>query len=441
MAVYSWSAQLNDLNVEYYVDIKDPGARPCLCGTIGLVDESKKLIIIHQNQGLLKLIPIDLKGKKKVSEPFNVRLTTLDVISMCLVEKVAGTFDLAVLHRDHREFASIKMFQISVKMAELKETSNLKVEDSAEFMIPVSLDQGGGIIVAARNIVSWHSSRTISQMVGSPQLKCFGLVSDTKFLLGDLDGQLHVLIVGNSSKNIPFLKCSPLGSISIPTSLVYLVDGFLYVGSHMGDSQLLKLPNSSALHSRDLKIIETFPNLAPLIDFCLVDLKKEGQGQIVACSGASKNGSLRVIRNGIGIESLGETNCPGIRQIWTSSRSKKFPIDTYIFTSFKHQTRIQLLSGGSISEVSMSNFILDEATLCVQAIDDKFICQVTMSGIRVFDNAGNLLEASWFPAPEHYVTHAAIHKTLITLSTNGGKLLIFDLKGDSLVKLRLALLI
>lgn len=33
----------------------------------------------------------------------------------------------------------------------------------------------------------------------------------------------------------------------------------------------------------------------------MVDLERQGQGQVVTCSGAYKDGSLRVVRNGIGI--------------------------------------------------------------------------------------------------------------------------------------------
>jgi hypothetical protein len=36
-----------------------------------------------------------------------------------------------------------------------------------------------------------------------------------------------------------------------------------------------------------------------------VDFEKQGQAQIIACSGAYKHGSLKVIRNGIGIEDVG----------------------------------------------------------------------------------------------------------------------------------------
>ena len=39
----------------------------------------------------------------------------------------------------------------------------------------------------------------------------------------------------------------------------------------------------------------------PIVDFCVVDLERQGQGQVVTCSGAYKDGSLRVVQNGIGI--------------------------------------------------------------------------------------------------------------------------------------------
>lgn len=42
-------------------------------------------------------------------------------------------------------------------------------------------------------------------------------------------------------------------------------------------------------------------NLGPIVDLCVVDLERQGQGQVVTCSGAFKDGSLRIVRNGIGI--------------------------------------------------------------------------------------------------------------------------------------------
>ena len=50
-----------------------------------------------------------------------------------------------------------------------------------------------------------------------------------------------------------------------------------------------------------VQVIDTYTNLGPIVDMCVVDLDRQGQGQLVTCSGAYRDGSLRVIRNGIGM--------------------------------------------------------------------------------------------------------------------------------------------
>ena len=48
-------------------------------------------------------------------------------------------------------------------------------------------------------------------------------------------------------------------------------------------------------------VLDSYTNLGPIVDFCIVDSDKQGQGQVVSCSGAFRDGSLRVVRNGVGI--------------------------------------------------------------------------------------------------------------------------------------------
>ena len=64
--------------------------------------------------------------------------------------------------------------------------------------------------------------------------------------------------------------------------------------------------------------METFTNLGPIVDMCVVDLERQGQGQLVTCSGAYKEGSLRIIRNGIGIHEHASIDLPGIKGILTN---------------------------------------------------------------------------------------------------------------------------
>lgn len=62
-----------------------------------------------------------------------------------------------------------------------------------------------------------------------------------------------------------------------------------------------------------VQVLESFTNLGPIVDMCVVDLERQGQGQLVTCSGAYKEGSLRIIRNGIGIQEHASIDLSGIK--------------------------------------------------------------------------------------------------------------------------------
>jgi DNA damage-binding protein 1 len=65
--------------------------------------------------------------------------------------------------------------------------------------------------------------------------------------------------------------------------------------------QLIKLNSQADSKQSYVEVLESFVNLGPIVDLCVVDLERQGQGQVVTCSGAFKDGSLRIVRNGIGI--------------------------------------------------------------------------------------------------------------------------------------------
>jgi len=65
--------------------------------------------------------------------------------------------------------------------------------------------------------------------------------------------------------------------------------------------QLIRLNQQQDAKGFYVDILESFVNLGPIVDLCVVDLERQGQGQVVTCSGAFKDGSLRIVRNGIGI--------------------------------------------------------------------------------------------------------------------------------------------
>lgn len=75
-------------------------------------------------------------------------------------------------------------------------------------------------------------------------------------------------------------------------------------------ARLCNPPNEDGNH---VEILENYTNLGPITDMCIVDLERQGQGQVVTCSGAFDNGTLRVIRNGIGIHEQASVELEGIK--------------------------------------------------------------------------------------------------------------------------------
>lgn len=75
------------------------------------------------------------------------------------------------------------------------------------------------------------------------------------------------------------------GEISVPECITYLDNGVLFIGSRLGDSQLIKLNVKQDEGGSYVSTMETFTNLAPIVDMVVVDLERQGQGQLVTCSG------------------------------------------------------------------------------------------------------------------------------------------------------------
>ena len=67
----------------------------------------------------------------------------------------------------------------------------------------------------------------------------------SRFLLGDMAGHLYMLLLESEDRVdgpvIKDLKLELLGETTIPESMTYLDNGYVYVGSRLGDSQLVRI--------------------------------------------------------------------------------------------------------------------------------------------------------------------------------------------------------
>ena len=90
------------------------------------------------------------------------------------------------------------------------------------------------------------------------------------------------------------LKIELLGEVSIPECVTYLDNGVVFIGSRLGDSQLVKLNVNADENNSYVTVMETFTNLAPIVDMTIVDLDRQGQGQLVTCSGNETFSPLKI---------------------------------------------------------------------------------------------------------------------------------------------------
>lgn len=107
----------------------------------------------------------------------------------------------------------------------------------------------------------------------------------------------------------------------------------------------------------------SYPNLGPIRD--LVVINSEGQNQVVTCSGAFKvklfkenhsysfkEGSLRIIRSGIGIEEHANVELSGIKALFSLRYSSE--LDNYLVASFMDETHLLKLNGEDLEDTEIN---------------------------------------------------------------------------------------
>ncbi|KAI6225193.1 DNA damage-binding protein 1 [Aphelenchoides fujianensis] len=179
------------------------------------------------------------------------------------------------------------------------------IETEASLLIPIPFY--GGVVVAEQEPISYLKGTQTYTAVAPPfinvaQICCYAHVDENgeRILLGDVQGRLYMLVLVSkqeerkkSVENIKFivflasftsssLQIQLLGEICTPECPCYLDNSVVFMGSRLGDSQLIRI-----LPIRDLLTINA-----------------DGQTQIVICSGAFKERSLRVFRSALNLSNM-----------------------------------------------------------------------------------------------------------------------------------------
>lgn len=432
LCILRWSAAENRCHVVSSGDMQDHFVSHMTSERIGIVDPNARCIALHQYPRLLKIIPTARDADKTA---FNVRL------------REGQIHDMVFLHgRQHPTIAVIcargrthemRTYEISMNEQDISvgEWKKINLDTSCVKMVAVQ-EPYGGILVFGDDAIYYLSpdGKDVNQPIDATIINAVSQIDSegTRYLVGDHKGQLMMLmlVTDPSERSVTQLKVEKLGETSAACSISYLDSGFVFIGSKTGDSQLVRLSTQRNTETGSyVEVVQSYTHLGPIVDFCIVKgmgYLRQGQGQVVTCSGLAKDGSLRVIRNGIGISELGTVELPGIKDMYSLRRHFGDRYHSYLLQSFTSETRVlDLVGAREMVPASLPGFDELSPTLHAANMAGDILVQVTAKGVQVTDCATMTPQSSlaWTPPPDVRISIASGNATQLLLATTGGNLI------------------
>ncbi|BFZ05163.1 hypothetical protein BsWGS_08202 [Bradybaena similaris] len=423
-------------------NVQDRIGRLSETGIIGIIDPECRVIGLRLYDGLFKIIPLEKENKEL--KAFSIRLEELNVIDMAFLYGCQNP-TVALIHYD-QSGRHVKTYEVSLRE---REKDFIKgpwkqdnVETMASMLIPIPEPFGGTVIIGQESVTYHNGENYIAiapaQITLSP-INCYGKVdaNGSRYLLGNLAGDLLMLILEKEEKMdgtvvVKDLKVESLGVTTIPEKILYLDNGVVFLGSHLGDSQLVKLNSKRDPNGSYVQVMETFVNLGPIVDMVVVDLERQGQGQLVTCSGAMKEGSLRVIRNGIGINEHASIDLPGVKGIWPLRvNSEKF--DNMMVMSFVGQSRVLQLSGEEVEETELPGFDGGNQTFLCNNVSFNQILQITQSSVRLISCVPGGLADEWHHPEGKNISLACCNVNQVVVAA-GSELFYFEIENGKVAQ-------
>ena len=277
------------------------------------------------------------------------------------------------------------------------------------------------------------------------QFVAWAQIDNQRWVIADDSGKLYLLMLLLEDRgDVTGWRLDAIGQASRASVLVYLDGGYLFVGSHLGDSQVVKI------QKQGVEVVQTISNIAPVLDFTIMDMgNRSGEGQtneyssgqarIVTGSGAFQDGSLRSVRSGVGLEEqglLGEMDhATDLFSLRTNETSAKVDL---LVVSFIGETRLfQFQTDGEVEEkAEFKSLVLSEGTLLAVNLSNGHLLQVTASSARLIESENGMVLSEWSSPDGHPITAASANDQNLMLSVKGLEALILDLNMDLKVRAR-----
>lgn len=124
-------------------------------------------------------------------------------------------------------------------------------------------------------------------------------------------------------------------------------------------------------------------------------IKFNGLIDFLCILGAYKEGSLRIIRNGIGIQEVATIELVGIKGMWPLSLAIDSVLDDSLVLSFVGHSRVLTYQGDEVEEIDLEGFQSELQTFyCGNSLDNKMI-QITSASVRLICLKTKRLVSEW----------------------------------------------
>ncbi|RMZ82414.1 hypothetical protein DV737_g2117, partial [Chaetothyriales sp. CBS 132003] len=420
----SWDAAAQQIKTEQsYVDQADKVLRSSREMDRAHFDPTRRFMTLELYDGIAGTL----------GEPAQVRIDELLVRSSAFVQTESDSTApprLAILWEDNHDEPQLKVRELRYNAAaaaadqpsaSLPTVAELRknLDAGVSHVIPVSAPYGGFLLLGEASIAYVDSDlkRYFSRDLDDQATlwTCWAKVDDLRYLLADDYGALYFIMIetdgdgdgdGNGDSVVSWrLDC--LGTVPRAACLVYLDAGCVFVGSFSGDSQLVRIVEAGVV------VLQTLPNIAPILDFAVMDLGRGGgaavsdfssaQARIVAACGAWQDGSIRSVRSGVGIDEIAFlTELANISDLWAlgsdAAAAAANEHDTLVLAFVDETKVLRLDDDSSLDELdAFCHFDLAEPTVLAANVPEGRVLQVSETGLRVAELASHRLLMEWRP--------------------------------------------
>lgn len=450
----SWNPDKKQVQTEKtFESVADNAARESQTGERCHVDPTGRFMTVEVYEGIITVIPLVQRGKKRkqepdiahLGEPQACRLPEMFVRSSAFLQprSVDDKAKLALLYEDTHSAVKLRVRELRFEggdSVELDDGENYRgdLELGASHLIPIEAPTHG-LIVIGETSIGYYDEET-GELDRQPLdeatiFVAWAQVDAQRFLLADDYGRLYLFMLELDENNkVQSWKLDVIGKTSRASTLVYLDAGYVFVGSHQGDSQVIRITQKS------MEIVQSFSNIAPILDFTIMDMgNRSGEGQtneyssgqarIVTGSGAYQDGSLRSVRSGVGLEDLGVLGeMEHISNLFSlkSSVAAQY-VDTLLVTFVNESRVFKFDPQGEVEEVEdFAGLSLDETTLVASNVSHGRIVQVTSGRVRITDLDGGMIVSEWLPPNDQTITAASANDSHVLVSLGGISVTVLD---------------